>query len=92
MYLGIADISKGYPAPNVSVYCFYGTSISIPETLIYFSDDLNTEPAEVVDAPGGVVVNLRSAEVCLNWQNEQQSWFSCWRLPGACESQWNGEE
>ena len=73
MYLGIADISKGYPAPNVSVYCFYGTSISIPETLIYFSDDLNTEPAEVVDAPGGVVVNLRSAEVCLNWQNEQQS-------------------
>ena len=76
MYLGIADINKGYPAPNVPVYCFYGTNISIPEILIYFSDDLNTEPAKVVDGPGDVVVNPRSADVCLNWQNEQQSWFS----------------
>ena len=68
MYLGIANINKGYPAPNVPVYCFYGTNVSTPETLIYFSDDLNSEPAEVADEPGDGVVNQRSAEVCLSWQ------------------------
>ena len=43
---------------------------------------VNTEPAEVVDGPGDGVVNQRSAEVCLNWQNEQQSAFSSRKFPG----------
>ena len=71
MYLGITDLNKGYPAPNVPVYCFDNFR------------DIGSEYWSALPAsykrPGNGVVNLRSLEVCLKWKKEQKYTFSTGR-------------
>ena len=87
MYLGITDINKGYPAPNVPVYCFYGIDVPTPETLVFLSDNINTVPSQVIKGPGDGVVNLRSLEVCLKWEKEQKYSFLSRQFSGVHQSE-----
>ena len=64
MYRGIIGINEGFPAPNVSVYCFYGTDLATPESFIYNSSFPDVDP-EIVFRDGDSVVNLLSSEICL---------------------------
>ena len=82
MYLGITDLNKGYPAPNVPVYCFYGIDVPTSETLVFLSDNINTLPSQVIKGPGDGVVNLRSLEVCLKWKKDQKYTFSSRQFSG----------
>ena len=75
MYTGIIGINEGFPAPNVPVYCFYGTNLSTPESFIYNSSFPNVDP-EIVPGDGDSVVNLLSSEICLRWQAQPQPFFT----------------
>ena len=80
MYTNTSIINEGFPAPNVPVFCFYGTNIPTPETFIYDSGFPNTVP-RVVNGSGDGTVNLLSSEVCLNWANQAQP-FQFKAFPG----------
>ena len=70
MYMGTTAISVGFPAPNVPVYCFYGTGIDTPKTLVYNSSFPNVPPVKEIMGDGDGIVNLRSAETCLMWKDD----------------------
>ena len=81
MYTGTLAINEGFPAPNVSVYCFYGTNFSTPESFIYNSSFPDVDP-ETVFGDGDGVINLLSSEVCLRWSQEQSQRFVSQTFPG----------
>ena len=81
MYTGITSINGGFPAPNVPVYCFYGTNLPTPESFIYNSSFPDVDP-EIVFGDGDVVVNLLSSEVCLRWSQQQSQPFVSQTFPG----------
>ena len=70
MYSGTTAISVGFPAPNIPVYCFYGTGTDTPKTLIYNGSFPNVPPVKVVMGGGDGIVNLRSAQTCLMWKED----------------------
>ena len=81
MYTGITGINEGFPAPNVPVYCFYGTNFTTPESFIYNSSFPDVDP-EIVFGDGDGLVNLLSSEVCLRWSQEQSQLFVSQTFPG----------
>ena len=86
MYSGVADINKGYPAPNVPVHCFYGIDVPTPEALVFLSDNINSVSSTKM-GPGDGTVNLRSLEVCLKWEKEQKYMFSSKQFSGVKHSE-----
>ena len=76
MYTGITGINEGFPAPNVPVYCFYGTNLSTPESFIYNASFPDVDPEMVLYGDGDSVVNLRSSEICLRWREQPQPFFT----------------
>ena len=72
MYIGTAAISVGFTAPNVPVYCFYGTGIDTPKTLLYNSSFPDIDPVGEITDDGDGVVNLRSLETCLMWREDPE--------------------
>ena len=81
MYTGVTSINEGFPAPNVPVYCFYGTNVLTPESFVYNSSFPDVEP-EIVFGDGDGTVNLLSSEVCLKWAQEQSQPFFSQSFPG----------
>ena len=86
MYTGTMNISAGFPAPNVPVYCFYGTNVSTAESFIYNSSFPDVDP-EVVYGDGDSVVNLLNSEICLGWSQQQSQLFESRRFPGVSHLQ-----
>ena len=81
IYTGITAINAGFPAPNVPVYCFYGTGVQTPQNFIYDSGFPNTAP-RIVNGDGDGTVNVQSSQVCLSWKS-QTSPFTSHTFPGA---------
>ena len=75
MYTGISAINAGFGAPNVPVYCFYGTGVQTAESFVYGQGFPDTQPT-IVYGTGDGTVNLKSAEVCLKWKTEQPNFVS----------------
>eukprot|EP00731_Ephydatia_muelleri_P025543 Em0017g626a len=67
---GITGINAGYPAPNVPVYCFYGTGIPTEESF-YYNNGFEESPI-ITTGPGDGTVNDLSSEVCLEWAGGAQ--------------------
>ena len=86
MYTGITSINEGFPAPNVTVYCFYGTGLLTPESFIYNASFPDVDP-EIMRGDGDGTVNLRSSEVCLQWSQEQSQPFFSQTFPGVLHGQ-----
>ena len=86
MYTGTTRINEGFPAPNVTVCCFYGTNIPTPESFIYNSSFPDVDP-EIVFGDGDGTVNLLSSEVCLKWAREQSQPFFSQTFPGVNHGQ-----
>ena len=76
MYTGISVINAGFTAPNVPVYCFYGTGVQTAEIFVYDQGFPDSQPTRIVNGNGDGTVNLKSAEVCLKWKNEQTYFVS----------------
>ena len=55
MYTVTAAITVGFPAPNAPVYCFYGTGIDTPKTVVYNSSFPNVPPV-YADLQGGMII------------------------------------
>ena len=81
MFIGTSAINAGFSAPNVPVYCFYGTGLQTAESFVYTQGFPDSQPTIVYGA-GDQTVNLKSAEVCLKWKNEQANVVSM-SFPGA---------
>ena len=81
IYTGITAINAGFPAPNVPVYCFYGTGVQTSQKFIYDNGFPNTAP-RIVNGDGDGTVNLLSSQVCLSWKS-QTSPFTSRTFPGA---------
>ena len=81
MYKNTSKINAGFPSPNVSVYCFYGTEVPTAEKFIYDSGFPDTAP-EIVNGDGDGIVNLQSSKVCLNWAKQGLP-FKSMDFPGA---------
>ena len=76
MYTGISVINAGFTAPNVPVYCFYGTDVQTAESFVYDQGFPDSQPTRIVNGNGDGTVNLKSAEVCLKWKKEQTYFVS----------------
>ena len=81
MYTNTSIINNGFPAPNVPVYCFYGTGVQTAESFVYGSG-FPDAPPRVAYGDGDSIVNLRSSEVCLQWRNQGGN-FTSMEFPGA---------
>ena len=86
MYTPTTSINAGFPAPNVSVYCFYGTNSSTSESFIYNASFPNVDP-EVIFGDGDSVVNIQGSEICLGWSQEQSQRFESRSFPGVTHLQ-----
>ena len=76
MYTGVSVINAGFTAPNVPVYCFYGTDVQTAESFVYDQGFPDSQPTRIVYGNGDGSVNMKSAEVCLKWKNEQRNFVS----------------
>ena len=81
IYTDVEGINAQFPAPNVSVHCFYGTGIDTIETLNYDNGFPDTV-ANITFGDGDGTVNTRSSEVCLKWAEEQSQPFFSQTFPG----------
>ncbi|KAA3679181.1 lysophospholipase III [Paragonimus westermani] len=70
------DFFEG-PTHVDEVYCVYGTQVPTPEQLIYGASFPDQNP-QILDGDGDGSVNLRSLEVCRNWNRVKEI-----ALPGA---------
>ena len=81
-YIGISDINDGYPAPNVPVYCLYGSGIPTPQSFVYGSTFPWDHPDTILMGEGDDTINLVSARLCLKWGKEQSQRFYTQEFPG----------
>ncbi len=79
-YSRLNTIGLGWPAPNVSTYCFYGTGFKTAMTFVYGSGFPDTRPA-LIYGDGDQIVNLPISEVCHRWASSSYS-FNRTTFPG----------
>eukprot|EP00731_Ephydatia_muelleri_P011559 Em0006g453a len=82
MYTRTSTINAGFTAPDVPVYCFYGTDVQTAESFVYDQGFPDSQPTRIVYGNGDGTVNVKSAEVCLKWKNDQGNFVSK-SFPGA---------
>ena len=69
MYMDTVNINRGFPAPNVTVHCVYGTGVTTPIGFTYVND---VSPVEFRNGDGDGMAEVHStAAICLKWQKEQ---------------------
>ena len=68
------EINGDYPAPNVSVHCFYGVGVDTVEVINY-GNGFPNKYDDVTCGDGDGSVNLLSSEVCLKWSKEMTAPF-----------------
>ena len=71
-YEGTLPLNKGFPAPNVSTHCFYGTDVDTKESFVY-GNGFDKPPTVTAYGDGDGTVNLVELEVCLKWGKGEQS-------------------
>ena len=81
IYVDAASINAEFPAPNVTVHCFYGTGVETIESLTYDIGFPDTHP-NITYGDGDGSVNTRSSEVCLKWAEGQTHQFFNQTFPG----------
>lgn len=67
------SINKGWPAPNVATFCYYGvtTKNSTPE-VFNFGYDFPKSYHNASFGAGDGAVNLLNLEICLRWKDQQK--------------------
>ena len=68
------EINGDYPAPNVSVHCFYGVGVDTVEVINY-GNGFPNKYDNITTGDGDGSVNLLSSEVCLKWSKEMTAPF-----------------
>eukprot|EP00731_Ephydatia_muelleri_P034178 Em0049g25a len=53
MYTGVSVINAGFTAPNVPVYCFYGTDVQTAESFVYDQGFPDSQPTRIVYGNSG---------------------------------------
>ena len=73
MYEGVENINKGFPAPGVPTYCFWGVGFDTNLTYTYsedFPDGANSDPKVTAHTDGDGTVNVDASKVCLQWKED----------------------
>ena len=68
MYEGVENSNKGFPAPGVPTYCYWGNETDTPLTYKYsenFPDGAEHDPTIVNTTDGDGTVNTDASKVCL---------------------------
>ena len=73
MFGQVKDLTSHLPAPNVTMFCFYGNSSnSTPVQFVYGPGEFpNKDPSTVVLGDGDQTVNLESLTACSRWKGKQ---------------------
>ena len=71
IYQDILDATSHFPPPNVTTYCFYGVGKETPLKFIYNSSQFPDSQPHVINSDGDGTVNIRSLELCKQWQTQQ---------------------
>ena len=70
MYNEVKNLTGHLPAPNVTMYCFYGKSYnSTPQQFVYGPGEFpNKDPSTIIMGHGDETVNLKSLMACSRWK------------------------
>ena len=73
MFNQVKDLTGHLPAPNVTMFCFYGrSSNSTPVQFIYGPGEFpDKDPSTIVYGDGDETVNIDSLMACSRWQGKQ---------------------
>ena len=70
-YERVLGLNKGYPAPNVPTYCYYGVNVDTPGKFTFgknFSKNIiGMVPTDIQFGDGDGTVNTVSSEICHKW-------------------------
>lgn len=74
MYDQVKRLTGHLPAPNVTMYCFYGRiSDSTPARFVYGPGEFpDRDPSTIVNGDGDETVNLKSLTACSRWKGRQR--------------------
>ena len=73
MYEGVENSNKGFPAPGVPTYCYWGNETDTPLTYKYsenFPDGAEHDLTIVNTTDGDGTVNTDASKVCLQWKDD----------------------
>ena len=73
MYQGVENINKGFPAPGVPTYCYWGVGFNTNLTYTYsedFPEGAKKDPVVSAHTDGDQIVNAMASEVCLRWKDD----------------------
>ena len=74
MYGRVKGLTGDLPAPNVTMYCFYGNSQnSTPVQFVYGPGEFpDKDPSTVINGSGDKTVNINSLTACSKWKGKQR--------------------
>merc|ERR1712168_1489260 len=58
--------------PGVEVFCIHGVNVPTPESFVYDERTWYNQQPDVINGDGDGTVNLRSAEGCVRWSEQQE--------------------
>ena len=70
------------PPPNVDTYCYYGTNIPTPVTLVYREGEFPDTAPSVITGNGDGMVNDVSLQACSVWRQAQSQKVNVVSFPG----------
>lgn len=71
MWHDTRNITMNLRAPNVELWCLYGTKVDTPTKVIY-KDKFSTNKYEEIQGDGDGTVNLESLRACEDFANQQE--------------------
>ena len=74
MYNEVKNLTNHLPAPNVTMFCFYGKSYnSTPVQFVYGPGEFpNKDPSLIIKGDGDETVNLKSLTACSRWKGARE--------------------